>query len=202
MVTFLNLAGSCFADGVSALNQFLKIKNISANFKQTIFGHKKNQVSTGIMKISRPNRFKWQYDSQGNNVGQQIISDGKKVFIVDKELEQVTYKNLGQTLNKSPAMVLAGDNDIKKFYNVKNVVTNDGIDWVSLTPKVANDNNGFQEVLMGFNKTTHDLASMKFTDNFGGKSQINFTQLKVEVEYKKDEFEFVAPHGYDVIDGN
>lgn len=200
----LSIATCSFADGISSLNTFLSVKNdvISANFKQTVFGHKKNQVSIGTMQIYRPNKFKWQYDNQGNNVGQQIISDGKKVYIVDKELEQVTYKDLGKTIDKSPAMILAGSNDIKKFYNIANLPDSNGIEWVGLTPKVAKDNNGFQAIAMGFNKKTHQLSSMKFTDNFGGKSQIDFYNLKIERTVKKDEFEFVAPHGYDVINGN
>lgn len=195
---------SCFADGITSLNQFLLTKNntISAKFKQVVFGYKKNQVSTGTMQVSRPNKFKWQYDNQGNNVGQEIISDGKKVFIIDKELEQVTYKDLGQTLDKSPAMLLAGSNDIKKYYVVINKPDASGLEWVELIPKGSNSNNGFQSVGMGFDKTTHVLSQMKFADNFGGHSQVDFYNLKFGIRFKEGEFKFVVPTGYDVVNGN
>ena len=198
------LFGSCFADGISSLNLFLQAKsnNISANFTQTVIGHKKNQISTGTMNISRPNKFRWQYNSQGSNVGQEIISDGKKVYIVDKELEQVTYKDLGKILDKSPAMILAGSNDIKQFYKIKNKPDANNLEWVELTPKVQNDNNGFQQVAMGFDKTTHNLMQMKFNDNFGGRSQVEFNNLKTERKYKDIDFKYTVPKGYDVVDGN
>ena len=53
----------------------------------------KRWVSAWIMKIARPNKFEWKYDSQGNNVGQIMISDGKNVYIVDKELEAKLLAN-------------------------------------------------------------------------------------------------------------
>ncbi|MBY0379616.1 MAG: outer membrane lipoprotein chaperone LolA [Burkholderiales bacterium] len=198
------LFGNCFADGISSLDLFLQAKsnNMSASFIQTVIGHKKNQVSTGTMNISRPNKFRWRYNNQGNNIGQEIISDGKKVYIVDKELEQVTYKDLGKTLDKSPAMILAGSNAIKNFYNIKNKADANNLEWVELTPKIQNDNNGFQLVAMGFNKTSHNLIQMKFTDNFGGHSQVDFSNLKTDIKYKDNEFKYIVPKGYDILNGN
>jgi len=193
-----------FADGMTALDEFLSNKhsNISANFKQIVLGQKANQVSSGMMKIARPNRFIWQYASQGNNIGQLMLSDGKKIYIVDKELEQVTIKNLNTALDKSPASILAGSNDIKHYYNVVKQADSDGMEWVLLTPKQQNDNNGFDKIAMGFNKFTHLLQQMKFTSNLGSKTQLEFSNLQMNARYKVNEFNYQIPKNYDVIDGN
>ncbi len=196
------LIGNVFADGVDSLQRFMQAnKTLSAKFTQTVFGHKRNQTSTGSMEISRPNKFRWVYDNQGNNAGQLIVCDGKTIYIVDNELQQVTQKKLGQTLDKSPAMLLAGSSDIKVNYIVANKPEVNGVDWVSLKPKNSNDNNGFQVVDMGFDNVKHQLVQMNFTDNFGGKSQINFTNVKDSVKFKTNEFDYKAPKGYDTIDG-
>jgi outer membrane lipoprotein carrier protein len=203
-ILLVGYLGYGFADGITSLEQYLNNKNgsISATFKQVVLGQKSNQISTGIMKIARPNKFVWQYDSQGNNIGQTMISDGKKIYIVDKELEQVTIKNLGTALDKSPATILAGSNDIKRYYNIAAKPDNNGMEWVLLTPKLQDDNNGFQLVAMGFNKLTHLLQQMNFTSSLGSKTELNFTNLKVGVKYKANDFTYVVPKGYDVIDGN
>ena len=193
-----------FADGVTSLEQFLNSKDggISAAFKQVVLGQKTNQISTGTMKISRPNKFIWQYDSQGSNIGQTMISDGKKIYIIDKELEQITIKSLGTALDKSPATILAGSNDIKHYYNIVSKPDSNGMEWVLLSPKLQDDNNGFQSVAMGFNKETHLLQQMNFTSSLGSKTELTFTSFKVGVKYKISDFNYVVPKGYDVIDGN
>ncbi len=196
--------GCSYADGVSSLAQFLQTRNnsISANFTQTVIGHKKNQISKGYMEISRPNKFRWQYDNQGSNIGQLIVSDGKTVYVVDRDLQQVTYKTLGQTLDKSPAVLLAGSSDIAKMYIVTNMPNINDIEWVELKPKISSDNNGFQVVKMGFNIKTHLIEQMQFEDNFGGRSQVSFREVKVGVKFKPNEFTYVVPSSYDVIDSN
>jgi outer membrane lipoprotein carrier protein len=196
--------GCIYADGVSSLAQFLQTRNnsISANFTQTVIGHKKNQISKGYMEISRPNKFRWQYDNQGSNIGQLIVSDGKTVYVVDRDLQQVTYKTLGQTLDKSPAVLLAGSSDIAKMYIVTNMPNINDIEWVELKPKISSDNNGFQVVKMGFNIKTHLIEQMQFEDNFGGRSQVSFRDVKVGVKFKPNEFTYVVPSSYDVIDSN
>ncbi len=189
-----------FADGVSSLELFLvsSNKNISADFTQTVYRKKNNQILTGTMKISRPNRFEWAYNDLDGNMGQRIINDGKKVYIIDKELEQVTWKKIKNVFDKSPAMILAGDNNIKNYYYIKNM-NDDEIEWAVLTPR-ENNNNGFQSIYIGFAKTSHQLTQMKFVDSFGGKSQIKFTHLKIGTAFNKNSFQFVLPKGYDMLE--
>ena len=193
----ISASGFCFADGVKALDSFLQNKNstISANFTQTVFGVKKNKVSVGVMEISRPNKFRWEYTEDG----QLIVSDSKTISIYDKPLQQVTQRKLGSSLGKSPAALLAGGSDIKMAYNVQNLPESGGVEWVSLTPKNAADNNGFKAVQMGFNAKDQTLAQMKFTDSFDNKSSISFTNVKTGVTIPESDFKFTPGPGVDVI---
>jgi NAD+ synthase (glutamine-hydrolysing)/outer membrane lipoprotein carrier protein len=189
--------GYAYADGIAALNAFLQNKNstLSANFSQTVFGSKKNKTSNGVMEISRPNKFRWQY----NEEGQIIISDGEKIYIYDKPLQQVTEKKLDNSLGKSPALLLAGGSEIKKYYTVTAQPDSEGLEWISLMPKTVEDNNGFKVVQIGFTKTTQKLAQMKFIDSFNNKSIISFSQVKTGIRVPDSTFKFIPAKGVDII---
>ena len=186
-----------FADGVTALNSFLKNQMTSANFSQTVFGNKKNRVSTGVMEISRPNKFRWEYIEDG----QLIVSDGKTIYIYDKPLAQVTEKKLDNSIGKSPALLLSGGSNIKNDYIVSNIKeSDDGVSWVNLVAKKVSDNNGFKLVQIGFRRDT--LAEMKFVDSFNNKSMITFTNVKYMVQIPASDFIFTPKPGVDVIKAN
>ncbi len=189
------LASTVHADAIKSLDGFLKNKQISGDFTQTVYGNKKNRVSIGTMQILRPNKFRWEYVKDG----QLIVSDSKNIYVYDKPLKQVTVKKLGSSLGKSPALLLAGGNDVKKNYTVAAGTQSADLEWVSLTPKNANDNNGFKSVAMGFAKKTKLLSQMQFTDNFDNKSQIVFTNVKVGVKVPEANFTFIPPAGVDVV---
>lgn len=184
-----------YADGIKALQSFLQNKTIKADFTQQVQSGKKTTTSTGIMEISRPNQFKWDYKEDG----QLIVSDGKSIYIYDEPLMQVTKKKLGGALGRSPALLLSGSTDINKFYNLRAVSGKDNLQWVELKPKKADDNNGFEVVSIGFDQAGR-LAKMTFVDSFGNTSNINFTNLQTKVNFLANEFKFNAPKGVDVID--
>ena len=184
-----------YADAMKALNSFLQNTSIAADFTQTVYGNKKNRTTQGTMQIERPNKFRWEYVQDG----QLIISDSKNIYIYDKPLRQVTQKRLNDSLGKSPALLLAGGTDIKKYYTIVTAPDNDGLEWVNLTPKNPDDNNGFKSITMGFNKTTQALSQMRFTDSFDNKSAISFTNIKVGVRAPSSTFVFTPPKDVDVI---
>jgi chaperone LolA len=187
--------GSCYADSTT-LNEFLaNAKTFKADFSQTIVTGKKTKVTTGTMEISRPNKFRWEYIKDQ----QLIVSDAKNIYIYDKPLQQVTVKPLGQSIDKSPAALLSGANDIQKLYKISDESSiNDGLNWVKIEPKAKNDNNGFQVVMMGFD-SGHKISAMKFTDTFGNKTDLKFSNVQTGINLPASDFDFVAPAGVDVL---
>ena len=197
ILTILILIGVTlvYADGLKALDSFLQNKNgtLSANFSQTVFGNKKNRTTNGVMEISRPNKFRWEYVDDG----QLIVSDSKIIYIYDKPLQQVTEKKLTAALGKSPALLLAGGSNIKDNYVATNLMESGGLEWVNLTPKSSIDNNGFKSVQIGFEH--NNLAQMKFIDSFNNKSTITFTNVKTGISIPLSDFTFTPKAGVDVI---
>jgi NAD+ synthase (glutamine-hydrolysing)/outer membrane lipoprotein carrier protein len=194
LVLLISSYGVCHANGMQALEKFLGNKTISADFTQTVTGNKKNTTTKGNLEIARPNKFRWQYTN-----GQLIVSNSTDVYIYDKDLQQVTVRKLQASLGKSPAVLLAGGKNVKNYYKVTNLPDSDNLEWVELTPKSSADNNGLQQVAIGFSKSSQQLSQMCFIDSFGNKSVITFTNVEVSVKFAPTEFNFTPPKDADIL---
>jgi len=83
------------------------------------------QSATGKLLFSRPGKFRWEYEKPYQ---QTIVGDGEKLWVYDKDLNQVTVKKLGGALGSSPAALLAGSNDIEQYYNLDAKGMKNGLD--------------------------------------------------------------------------
>ena len=84
-------------------------KSARADFSQTVTSKsgRKPQESKGQMMFARPGKFRWIYETP---YPQLLVGDGKKLWIYDPDLKQVSVSAIGQALGSSPAALLAGDN--------------------------------------------------------------------------------------------
>ena len=71
-----------------------------------------SQQSNGTVQFQRPGKFRWTYSKPYE---QLIVGDGEKLWIYDKDLNQVTQRKLDKALGSSPAALLAGADDIKSI---------------------------------------------------------------------------------------
>jgi outer membrane lipoprotein carrier protein len=149
-------------------------------------------VSTGTMQFSRPGRFRWEYLKPYEQV---IVGDGTRVWIYDKDLNQVTVRKLDRALGASPAALLAGSNEIEKSFVLKGAGSDGGLDWLEATPRTQDT--AFERVRLGFGKS--GLEVMELKDQFGQLTVIKFDQLERNVKLSPDAFKFTPPKDADVI---
>ena len=192
LLTFANLA---MADGVSSLRDFFNNTNtMRAQFNQVMNdkqGRKEQEVE-GTMQLQRPNKFRWDYKKPYE---QQIVSDGKQVFLFDTELQQVTIRELSKTLGSSPAAMLAGGEDVEKSFTLKNATRKDGLTWVLALPK--DKDSGFDRVLLGFK--ADKLRKMELYDSFNHITHITFNEVERNPVLQDSTFLFTPPKGVDVV---
>lgn len=184
-----------FADGVSSLRDFYNHTDaMRAKFTQIVTDVKgrKEQEVEGAMQLQRPNKFRWDYDKPYE---QQIISDGKKVYLYDTDLAQVTVRDLSKTLGSSPAAMLAGGENVEKNFTLKNAVRKDSLSWVLALPK--NKDSGFERVLLGFEG--EKLKKMELYDSFNHITSISFAEIERNPKLKDNAFLFTPPAGVDVV---
>lgn len=189
------LSGQVFAGGVDALKAFIgDTRTARAGFTQTVMDQngRVRQKSEGTLAFSRPGKFRWVYQKPYE---QLIVGDGSRLWIYDADLEQVTTRKLGDALGSSPAALLAGSNDIEKYFALKNAGNSDGLDWLEARPKDREST--FEAVRMGFAGNT--LAAMELKDSFGQTTLLKFSGMVKNPALNANDFKFTPPKGADVI---
>ena len=187
----------CAAGGASieALKtMFAQTTTARAHFAQIVLDRnmKMLQQATGTMQFSRPGRFRWEYDRPYEQV---IVSDGAKVWLYDKDLNQVTVRRLDRALGSSPAALLAGSDDIEKSYRLSSLGNQDGLDWLEAVPRTQDT--AFERVKLGFGKA--GLEAMELRDPFGQITLIKFSTIERNTRLPPETFRFTPPKGADVI---
>lgn len=189
------VGSAAYADSIAKLNAFVKsTRSARADFTQTVLDRRANpaQQASGTMAFSRPGKFRWTYDKP---YAQTIVGDGKKLWIYDRELNQVTSKPLDAALGSSPAALLAGSNAIERSFVLKDIGMDDDLDWLEATPKTKDTS--FERIRMGFSSAT--LAVMELKDSFGQTTVIRFANLQRNPKIAANTFKFTPPKGADVI---
>jgi len=153
---------------------------------------KVSNESTGTFVFARPGKFIWTYQKPYE---QLLQADGEKLYIYDKDLNQVTIKKLGDALGSSPAAILFGSNDLEKNFTLKEGATKDGVEWLEATPKAKDTS--FEHIGIGMRNGVP--AAMELRDSFGQVSLLNFTKFEKNPVMPANQFKFVVPKGADVF---
>jgi outer membrane lipoprotein carrier protein len=183
------------AADVAALKGMLEQTTTArARFAQMVLDKnlKPLQQATGTMQFSRPGKFRWEYDKPHEQV---IVSDGSRVWLYDKDLNQVTVRRYDRALGSSPAALLAGSNEIEKNYTFTALGAQEGLDWLEALPRTQDTS--FEKVRLGFGKA--GLEAMELRDQFGQVTVIKFSTIERNAKLSPDVFRFTPPKGTDVI---
>lgn len=195
LIMLLLAPGIAAAAGTDALKVFLgQTQTVKARFAQMVLDKnlKQLQQAQGIMQFSRPGKFRWDYVKPYQ---QTIVGDGSKLWIYDKDLNQVTVRKLDRALGASPAALLAGSNDLERDFTLSNSGTQNGLDWLDAVPKSRDT--VFERVRMGFGKS--GLEAMELRDQFGQVTVITFADVERNPRIAAEVFRFAPPPGADVI---
>jgi outer membrane lipoprotein carrier protein len=189
------LASAAQADSLDRFKTFLRdTQSARADFEQKVYGRdgKLTQQSHGSFAFQRPGRFRWTY---AKPVDQVIVGDGERVWIHDRELNQVTVRKLSRALGSTPAALLGGASDIEKAFALRDAGSRDGLEWLEARPREAEA--GFELVRMGFGPA--GLQAMELVDNFGHTTRLRFSNLQRNPKIDAAEFRFQPPKGADVL---
>ena len=122
--------------------------------------------------------------------------DGDKLYIFDKDLNQVTVKKLGDALGSSPAAILFGSNDLEKNFTLSEAGTRDGLEWLKAIPKAKDST--FAQISIGLRNGQPE--AMELNDAFGQGSLLTFKKFEKNPALNAQTFKFVMPKGADVFE--
>lgn len=192
------LPGLASATALDQFKSFVKTtKSARGEFTQrqmkTIDGvAKAANTSTGGFVFARPGKFIWTYQKPYE---QLLQADGDKLYIYDKDLNQVTVRALGDALGSSPAAILFGSNDLEKNFTLKDAGSRDGLEWLEATPKTKDTT--FERIGIGLKDGVPQ--AMELRDSFGQVSVLSFSKFEKNPPMPADRFRFVVPKGADVF---
>ena len=192
----LALAASCaHAGALERFKTFVRgTQSARADFEQKVHDRagKLTQESKGSFVFQRPGLFRWVY---AKPVDQVIVGDGERVWIHDRDLNQVTVRKLSRALGSTPAALLAGSTDVEKAFEFSEAGAKAGLEWLEATPREREA--GFERVRMGFD--AEGLRAMELVDHFGQLTTLRFSNLRRNPKVDKSEFRFEPPKGADVL---
>ncbi|NDC61202.1 MAG: outer membrane lipoprotein carrier protein LolA [Betaproteobacteria bacterium] len=200
-------ATSANADSLDTLAQFLKqTSSMKADFVQVVTSPpkdgrpSKSKTSLGTFAFIRPMVFRFDYSKP---FVQNIVADGRQLWLFDADLNQVTVRNQAQALGSTPATLIASAYDLAtlgKAFELKAVAPEGSLEWVLATPK--NTEGSLQHVRIGLRLERDQvlLAQLDIMDAFGIRSQIRFEHVLVNPSHLTPaQFNFVPPKGADLI---
>ena len=195
LLTALTWSPALHAGGIEELGAFIEqTRSARATFTQTVVDAQglNIQDSSGVVEFSRPGRFRWHYLQPFE---QLVVGDGTNLWVYDKDLAQVTTRKLGSALGSSPAALLAGSDDVERYFSLESLGKQGGYEWLEVIPN--DEESLFERVRMAFSSST--LQVMELYDHFGQKTVISFSDFKRNPNFAPDAFTFTPPPGVDVV---
>ncbi|MEE9412347.1 MAG: outer membrane lipoprotein chaperone LolA [Methylococcales bacterium] len=184
-------------DAASQLKAFTsRTQNLQADFSQSLLQNTiatDTQPKTGVFYLSRPGLFRWNYHKP---FLQEIVSNGKKVWFYDVDLEQVSVKTITKALSMGPALLLSGESSIADRFNLEQLPVTEGVAWLKLLPK--DKISGFKSIKVGLKGNL--LIEMLMEDDFDQVTRIVFSNIDIDPQFKSELFDFKIPAGVDVIE--
>jgi outer membrane lipoprotein carrier protein len=182
-------------EGLNRLQNYTgSLKTLRAKFTQTLFDEKMRQVevASGEFYLQKPGKFRWDYQQPYR---QQIVADGKVLWMYDPELEQVTVRPLAEALGAAPIALLTGEQPLQEQFKIVELGVIDGREFLQLEAKVKDTDFGF--MLLAFGE--RGLEAMELKDKLGQVTRIEFIDPVFNKDIAPAVFNFKPPKGADVI---
>jgi len=165
-----------------------------ASFEQTVRDESGRilETTTGTVALSKPNLFRWHYEAPYEQI---IVADGRKVWIFEPDLEQVTVRDQSEAQAQSPLALLTDPEALTETYDIEIQPSDGAIEISRLLPKVGEGELEFVE--LGFEQGV--LMSLTIKDGFGQQTEVLFSEQCRNKKLAPELFRFVPPAGVDVV---
>ena len=180
---------------------FAEVNSLTANFEQTVVDQTGSALerSNGVFYLSRPGQFRWDYKSADPAIelSQQIIADGKFIYLYDPDLEQVVKRSMSDALAQVPSLVLVHTGgQLAEHFMITDFGMTDGLSWVALKPK--SEDASYQQLMIAFSGS--ELRNIVLLDGLGNETRLVLSQVKNNQTLAPDTFNFTLPDGVDLLE--
>ena len=152
--------------------------------------------SQGRFIFQRPGKFVWETIKPFE---QKVIADGQRLLLWDKDLNQLTIRPVGQSLQSTPAAILFGGSAVETYFDLIPGEEKGGMFWLELKPKTNQPGVEAPYSRIGVGMAHGTPAGLELHDNFGNVILITFSKIKTNAFVGSDAFKFIPPAGADVL---
>ena len=192
--TFLFL-NSVSAGDINESNflEFLSKKNfITAEFVQTTFNDGQERKIKGEIKANRRGMFKVVYQEPLNEI---ISSNGRQLFRLDREIEQLDISEIDATFSESPIGIFSSNREeLEDIFSVKECLNDQEVVTCVLEPKAE----GSFLKLASIELNNNELSSLVYFDTFEQKVILDFSFVSWD-KILDNAFILEIPEGIDVV---
>ncbi len=183
--------------------RFSSIKNFSASFRQKQFDASlgETEVSGGSVTMQKPLKMRWEYVKPQK---QTVVSDGKTIYFYIPSDRQVMVEPLGNILTgRSPALFLSGGHKLSEIFRMELEPAADedkmkGYIRLSLIPKEKSLT--VTRILLRVKSGDYTISAFTIYDWTGNRTEIEFTEMKINGRISESVFTFNRPAGVEVVE--
>ena len=199
LVAALMLSGSAAAQTpANALTDFKSytrdLSSLAGSFTQEVRDKngRVSRQSVGTFAIARPGKFRFVYEKPYK---QTIVSDGTTVWLHDEDLNQVTIKKLGETVNEQPLALLLDASAADKLFDLKALEPQGSIGFVEAKSKKPDA--AFSDLRVAI--VALQPRELTWRDALQNTNTIRFESLSKNGKLAADAFAFTPPKGADIL---
>ena len=195
----LNAAASEEQEALDAIQkQYESVKTITARFVQKSYVKTMNQTleARGKVQIKKPGKMKWVYNAPEPQV---LVSNEKTLWLYIPDEKQVTKVPVESIYSSNtPALFLAGKGKLTDSFDVIKVSKEKGLITVVLIPK--EEDNAVDRLVLVANSKSYQIVGSTVYDKLGNKTEIIFSDIRVNEKIPESTFQFEVPEGVELLD--
>jgi outer membrane lipoprotein carrier protein len=174
-----------------------RMTDLKADFTQTAFNKSLNQTipASGTVYLKKGGKLRWEY---AEPTPQQIVSDGKTIWIYTPTLNQVNTGRAPDALAGPAGSFLSGLGKLREHFHVRLLnpaqpKDPEGNVQLDLTPKQPLPT--LQRLILAFDPNGWQLRRAVVYDQFENTVTMKFTKLAINSGLEDKLFAFVPPKG-------
>lgn len=176
---------------------YSKMTDLKAEFTQSALNKSLNQTidAKGIVYLKKGGKLRWEYVEPTR---QEIVSDGKTIWIHTPQLNQVNTGAAPEALSGPAGSFLSGLGTLRQHFNVRFLnpaqpKDADGNVVLDLTPKQPLPT--LTRLILSLDAKSYDVRKAVVHDQFENTVTMTFTKLAINTGLPDKLFVFTAPKG-------
>jgi outer membrane lipoprotein carrier protein len=155
-----------------------------------------SQRAEGSVLIKKPGKMKWDYNAPDRQI---LVSNDEGLWLYLPDEKQVTKMKVQSIYSSNtPALFLAGQGKLTESFTIGKVTEERGLYTAVLIPRDKMQN--LSKMVLLADKKNFQIVGSRVYDNLGNKTEMLFSDIRINPKLDKKLFQFKVPKGVELID--